>query len=162
MVRHVDALDPLPDERIKEQDAAYLAEHKIDNLFQQILDRMLRTKPKDHMQFIIDCLTFDSIEDADQDPATGISKHRLKKLDEVFVYIDKDADGKIKYQDIQLFTSRYGGTVMSEDELKDVFRDFDRSDDKSVSKDEFFMFFSKLSSLQKNQDFDEMIKDMTS
>lgn len=42
------------------------AEHKIDNLFQQILDRMLRTKPKDHMQFIIDCLTFDSIEDADQ------------------------------------------------------------------------------------------------
>ena len=39
-------------------------EHKIDKVFEGILQRLLESKPKDHLQFIIDSLTFPNPEDA--------------------------------------------------------------------------------------------------
>lgn len=73
----------------------------------------------------------------------------------------QDVDGNIKYQDVQLFTNRYGGQVLTPAELQDIFQDFDRSSKKSVKKDEFLMFFSKISLKQKNSEFNSMIADMT-
>ena len=69
-------------------------------------------------------------------------------------------DGKVKYQDVELFTSRYGGQVLTQEELKDIFTDFDQSSDGLVVKEEFYKFFSKISMRQKNTDFDSMIDDM--
>ncbi|XP_075265100.1 uncharacterized protein LOC142357343 [Convolutriloba macropyga] len=160
MVRHVDALDPLPDNKIKEEDAAYLEKHGIDKIFEDVLQRLLMTKPKDHMQYIIDLMTFSNPDDATQDPKTGLSNYRTRKLEKIFEYMDKDVDGKVRYQDVQLFTSRYGGQVLTQDELKEIFTDFDQSEDNSITKDEFYLFFSKVSLRQKNAEFDQMVEEM--
>merc|ERR1711976_368802 len=160
MVRHVDALDPLPDAKIKELDAAYLETHKIDEMFEEILQLLLQHKPLDHMQFVIDCLTYDNKDDAIQDPVLGMSRYRLGKLEQVFDYIDKDVDGKVRYSDVQTFMSRFGGQVLTQDELKEIFKDFDSSSDGLVVKPEFYKFFSKISQKQRNSEFNQMIEDM--
>jgi Ca2+-binding EF-hand superfamily protein len=72
----------------------------------------------------------------------------------------QDVDGKVKYQDVELFTSRFGGRVLTKEELKNIFTDFDQSRDGLVTKNEFFKFFSKISQRQNNADFDSMIDDM--
>ena len=66
----------------------------------------------------------------------------------------------MRYQDVQLFTSRYGGQVLTQDELKEIFTDFDQSEDNSITKDEFYLFFSKVSLRQKNAEFDQMVEEM--
>mmetsp|Transcript_13167 Transcript_13167/g.31189 ORF Transcript_13167/g.31189 Transcript_13167/m.31189 type:complete len:92 (+) Transcript_13167:159-434(+) len=91
-----------------------------------------------------------------------MSRYRVRKLERVFEYIDKDSDGKVRHQDVQLFTNRFGGQVLSERELRDIFQDFDRSQDDFVTKDEFLAFFAKISRKQKNAEFDTMVNEMMS
>ena len=40
--------------------------HGIDKIFEDVLQRLLMTKPKDHMQYIIDLMTFSNPDDATQ------------------------------------------------------------------------------------------------
>uniref|UniRef100_A0A061R0S4 Uncharacterized protein n=1 Tax=Tetraselmis sp. GSL018 TaxID=582737 RepID=A0A061R0S4_9CHLO len=50
--------------------------HNIDSLFEDILQRLLVQKPKDHIQFIIDSLLFDNPDDAVQAVAQLSQKPR--------------------------------------------------------------------------------------
>lgn len=72
----------------------------------------------------------------------------------------QDVDGRVRYQDVQMFTSRYGGQVLTPEELKDIFTDFDSAHENSITKDEFYMFFSKVSMRQRNSEFNQMVDDM--
>lgn len=156
--RDVDKLDALPDEKIKEQDKRYLSCHKVDELLGDIMRRLLEHGPADPVQYIIDSLSLD-YELAMQDPKTGLSMYRKKKLLELFKIMDKDGSGKLSFRKLQDYSNQYGGMTLSYNELCSIFKDFQAGSDE-VTLEEFLVFFSKVSRTKTNQEFATMIQEM--
>jgi hypothetical protein len=73
--RDVDRIDPLPDNRIKEEDKRYLQQHQTDQLLGDVMRKLLESSPPDPVQYVIDCISLD-YELAAQDPKTGLSIYR--------------------------------------------------------------------------------------
>ena len=134
--------------------------HKINNMLETLLTAMIKTKPERPIQFLIDSLTFDDPDDAIQDSATGLNRYRLKKLTEVFRNMDKDESGNIDFTEMKAYGSKFGLAALSEEELKDIFREFDASGDHKVSLGEFVLFFSRTLKEVEQEEFDNTIKSM--
>ena len=134
--------------------------HKINNMLETLLTAMIKTKPERPIQFLIDSLTFDDPDDAIQDSATGLNRYRLKKLTEVFRNMDKDESGNIDFAEMKAYGSKFGLAALSEEELKDIFREFDASGDHKVSLGEFVLFFSRTLKEVEQEEFDNTIKSM--
>eukprot|EP00775_Hariotina_reticulata_P013723 gene13723-13845_t len=161
LVRDVDQLDPLPDDRIRQQDHDYMAEHQLDRLFSGLLSELLMHKPPDPLQYIIDNLTLGA-DQAVQDDETGLPLHRKDKLAKVFKIIDKEGTGKISLRMLQNFANKYGGETLSIDDLRGLFQDFKPASENFITFHEFLLFFSKVSSTITNKDFEEMVDEMSS
>lgn len=58
--RDVDRLDPVPDERLKEDDKAYLVKHDLEKLFNDLLTHLIVQKPLDPVQFVIDTVLYNA------------------------------------------------------------------------------------------------------
>ena len=134
--------------------------HKINSMLETLLTAMIKTKPERPFQYLIDSLTFDDPDDAIQDSATGLNRYRLKKLTEVFRNMDKDESGNIDFAEMKAYGSKFGLAALSEEELKDIFREFDASGDHKVSLGEFVLFFSRTLKEVEQEEFDNTIKSM--
>eukprot|EP00879_Flechtneria_rotunda_P007847 GHRR01008223.1.p1 GENE.GHRR01008223.1~~GHRR01008223.1.p1 ORF type:complete len:164 (+),score=42.34 GHRR01008223.1:222-713(+) len=160
MVRDVDKLDPLPDEVIRQQDQEYMMTHQLDKLLCSLLAGILKQKPQDCLQFIIDSITLGP-EQAQQDSETGLPVHRQEKLMQVFKIIDKEGTGKISLRMLQNYANKYGGETLTLDELRALFQDFKPSNEHYINLKEFLMFFSKVSSTITNRDFASMVDELS-
>ncbi|KAK9811864.1 hypothetical protein WJX72_011393 [[Myrmecia] bisecta] len=157
--RHVDALDALPDAKIGAADAAYLEKHKIDQLFAELLEHLLRARPTFPVQFMVDALQH-GCELAQQDPLTGMTGIRRNKLTDVFDAIDQAKTGKIRFSDIEAFVNKHNVETLSTSELRQIFDDVDTRQDSLITIDEFLGFFGKVSQRLSNAAFDNMVQQM--
>jgi hypothetical protein len=69
--------------------------------------------------------------------------------------------GRISLDAMQKFASKYGGQALTFDELQLIFRDFKPCSDYMVSEEQFLVFFSKVSKTLINQDFNDMVAEMS-
>ncbi|PNW88558.1 hypothetical protein CHLRE_01g034550v5 [Chlamydomonas reinhardtii] len=157
--RHVDKLDTLPDEQLKKQDEAYLAKHQLDKLFGECLQGLVQEMPRDPVQFIIDSVHY-GVDQAKQDPVTGLPLHRKTKLLELFRVIDKQDTGRISFRSMQMYANRYGGQTLGPEELSSIFTDFKAGSDNLITQEEFLVFFSRVSKTITNEQFESMVKEM--
>ncbi|GFR39780.1 hypothetical protein Agub_g265 [Astrephomene gubernaculifera] len=159
--RHVDKLDTLPDELLKKHDEEYLAKHQLDKLFGVILQGLVQEMPLDPVQFIIDSVQY-GVDQASQDPETGLPVHRKERLMELFRIIDKQGTGRISFRALQMYANRYGGQTLGAEELTSIFSDFKPGSDNLINQEEFLVFFSRVSKTITNSQFEAMIKEMIS
>ena len=61
---------------------------------------------------------------------------------------------------MKAYGSKFGLAALSEEELKDIFREFDASGDHKVSLGEFVLFFSRTLKEVEQEEFDNTIKSM--
>ncbi|KAF6266705.1 hypothetical protein COO60DRAFT_10015 [Scenedesmus sp. NREL 46B-D3] len=160
-VRDVDKLEPIPDEKLRQLDEEYVVQHQLDKLLGGLMSDMLKHKPQDPLQFIIDSITLGS-KNAIQDPETGLPLHRREQLVQVFKIIDKDGIGKISLRMLQNYANKYGGETLTLDELRGLFQDFKPASEHFINVHEFLCFFSKVSATITNKDFKAMIEEMSS
>lgn len=160
MVRDIDKLESVPDKSYAETDKVYLEKHKISCLLEDLLGQLLYEKPPDPLQYMIDFMSLGE-EPARQDKDTGLSAHRKAKLVNVFQTIDKEGQGKISLRMLQNYANKYGGETLGLDELRSIFADFNPSADMQVGLPSFLTFFSKVSRLMTNADFDTMVEEMS-
>jgi len=163
--RDVDALDALPDAKLKAQDAAYLTKNGIDVLFGSLLRHVIQLKPADPLQYMIDSVEY-SPEYATQDPATGLPEHRKNRLQDVFRIMDSQGLGKISINELHAFMTKYGGQTLPPEELESVFTDLESGDGRGdgnglVSLHQFLLFFSKVARSMPNAQFNEMVAELT-
>jgi len=144
---------------IQKADERYLAKHNVKDLMAQLLKDLITNKPKDPVQFLVDALSFEDPEMAQQDKY-GLSRYRKKRLLEIFAQMDKNNSGQVEFKEVQAHSSKYGGTALSETELMEVFRDFDTSGDNMISQEEFLLFFSRAVSNMDNAEFDALVMEM--
>jgi len=142
-----------------EADQAYLEQHNIKSVLGQLLHELLKSQPKDPVQYMVDALSMPNAEDAVQDKF-GLSKYRREALMKIFRAMDKDGSGEIEFQEIKAHSSKYGGQALTEAELREVFRDIDTTNDHKVSAEEFLAFFARSVAKIDNEEFDRMIKEM--
>ena len=95
-----------------------------------------------------------------QDPETGLPEHRKAKLLDLFRVIDKDNVGRISFRNLQRYTNKYGGQMLSGEELTSIFTDVNPGSDNLISQEEFVVFFSRVSKTINNEAFDSMIKEL--
>lgn len=160
ILRDIDRLESLPDESIRKQDQEYLVSQKVQDIFDGLLGGLLKEKPVDPIQYIIDLLQY-SADEARQDGLTGLPLRRQKRLKELFSSIDQAGEGQVSQNMLRLYAGRFGGSASSQDELADLFRDIKANDDNYVNYEGFLKFFSKLSSSLSNDLFDQMMDEMT-
>ena len=96
---------------------SYLEEKGIDALLKSLLSEVMKNRPADPLQFMIDSLSMDPLH-ARQD-VNGLSQYRANKLRKVFSSLDKDGSGAIDFKEISLHANRYGGTALREDDLRE-------------------------------------------
>eukprot|EP00793_Prasinoderma_coloniale_P006888 PRCOL_00001719-RA len=137
---------------------SYLEEKGIDALLKSLLSEVMKNRPADPLQFMIDSLSMDPLH-ARQD-VNGLSQYRANKLRKVFSSLDKDGSGAIDFKEISSHANRYGGTALREDDLREVFRDFDTDGNNKITSDEFLAFFAKAVKSASNAEFDIMISEM--
>mmetsp|Transcript_24549 Transcript_24549/g.80154 ORF Transcript_24549/g.80154 Transcript_24549/m.80154 type:complete len:161 (+) Transcript_24549:129-611(+) len=147
------------DATIKAQDAEYMEKHKIKEMLSSLMFTLIEKEPKDPIQFLVDALSLDNPADAEQD-AYGLSKYRRARLLDIFRQMDKDKSGFIEFKEIKEHSSKYGGQALSEAELREVFRDFDSTNDHRISEEEFLQFFARSVAHIDNTEFDAMVSDM--
>jgi hypothetical protein len=73
----------------------------------------------------------------------------------------QEGSGRISLKAMQDFANKYGGQTLTFDELQLIFRDFKPSHDNLVTKEQFLVFFSKVSRQITNSDFYDMIAEMS-
>ncbi|WIA09033.1 hypothetical protein OEZ85_008447 [Tetradesmus obliquus] len=161
LVRDVDKLDPMPDEKLRQLDEDYVIQHQLDKLLGGLMSDILKHKPQDPLQFIIDSITLGP-EHAMQDVETGLPLHRREKLEQVFKIIDKDGSGKISLRMLQNYANKYGGETLTLDDLRGLFQDFKPASEHFINLKEFLRFFSEVSATITNKDFEAMIEEMSS
>mmetsp|Transcript_3061 Transcript_3061/g.8086 ORF Transcript_3061/g.8086 Transcript_3061/m.8086 type:complete len:156 (+) Transcript_3061:59-526(+) len=147
------------DDKLRDIDKAYLDKHKIGPMFETLLSNMVQHQPQDPLQYIIDSVEFNA-EYAKQDPATGLPEHRKAKLLDVFRLIDKEGRGRISYQNLQSYATKYGGATLKDEELQSIFSDFHPGKDSQITMQEFLVFFSKASKAVPNAAFDSLIQEL--
>lgn len=64
-------------------------------------------------------------------------------------------------REIKEHSAKYGGQALTEEELREVFRDFDTSGDHQIDKEEFLAFFSRSVKALSNAEFETMVGEMT-
>mmetsp|Transcript_25719 Transcript_25719/g.55862 ORF Transcript_25719/g.55862 Transcript_25719/m.55862 type:complete len:161 (-) Transcript_25719:174-656(-) len=146
------------EQSIKKADAEYLEKHNIKELMQKLMTDIVIGKPTDPIQYITDVLSLDE-EFAKQDEF-GLSLYRRNKLAAIFKQMDKNDNGTVDFQEVHSHCARYGGNALTEDEIKEIFVDFDTSGDKKISRKEFLQFFARAVYLLDNTQFDAMIAEM--
>jgi hypothetical protein len=62
--------------------------------------------------------------------------------------------------EIKEHSAKYGGQALTEEELREVFRDFDTSGDHQIDKEEFLAFFSRSVKVLSNKEFEVMVGEM--
>lgn len=158
-VRDVDKLLSITDGKLAQQDMEYLEKHHLNKLFTELFTNLLTMKPLDPVQYIIDSVQFSS-DFAQQDPKTGLPEYRRAKLADVFKVMDKSGSGTISFSGLQQYTSKYGGEVLGDQELKSIFRDFKSQGGNVINLDEFLTFFAKVSRTIPNMQFDQLVSDL--
>lgn len=73
----------------------------------------------------------------------------------------QDGSGKISLRMLQSYANKYGGETLGMEDLRQIFKDFKTSDENYITKNEFLMFFSKMSKTITNKDFASMIQEMS-
>ena len=59
-----------------------------------------------------------------------------------------------------MLTYRYGSQALTDDELKDIFKDFDMSGDNAISPAEFKLFFARALRHVSNAEFEASMQSM--
>eukprot|EP00899_Mesostigma_viride_P029050 jgi/Mesvir1/932/Mv17490-RA.1 len=136
----------------------YLTKHKVDELLSGMMRELLTERPQDPLQYLIDTLTLSNKAEAKQD-ATGLSAYRRSKLERIFKKMDKNNSGSVNFRELEEHAAKYG-QVLSTEELRGIFREFDTSKDNLVSKHEFFAFFAKVTGTCNNAEFDALVQQM--
>lgn len=107
---------------------------------------------------MIDACTV-GVENAKQD-ANGLPGHRADRLRAVFNAMDKDDSGAIEYKEIATNANRWDSSL-GEEELREIFRDFDKDGNNKITVDEFLAFFAKAASAATNIEFEAMCSEMS-
>lgn len=123
-----------------------------------MLKEIIISKPVDPLQYMLDYMVM-GVNDAKQDKY-GLSKYRRGKLLDIFNVMDKNGSGAVDYKEIKEHSAKFGGQALMEEELREVFRDFDTSGDHQIDKDEFLAFFSRSVKALSNKEFDAMVGEM--
>ncbi|GHP05988.1 hypothetical protein PPROV_000473500 [Pycnococcus provasolii] len=147
------------DASIKDSNMEYLSSHNIQEKIANMYERLVVTKPLLPIQYMVDFLSFEDKEQALQDEY-GLSEWRQGWLNRVFEKIDVDNSGQIDFKEIADFTSKYGSTAMNEEQLKEIFKDFDTSGDNFINPHEFKVFFARALRNVSNADFEKSMKDL--
>ena len=74
--------------------------------------------------------------------------------------MDADKSGKVDFRETVGFVSKHGGAVLSDEELKSIFKDFDESLDNEIDQGEFVKFFQPERGAMSNAQFEEMVEEM--
>uniref|UniRef100_A0A7S0SFB3 EF-hand domain-containing protein n=1 Tax=Mantoniella antarctica TaxID=81844 RepID=A0A7S0SFB3_9CHLO len=139
-------------------DQEYLVTHNIQDLMAGMLREIVVTKPMDPIQYMVDHMVLGA-EQATQD-ALGLSHYRRSKLMAIFGQMDKNGSGAVDFKEIKAHSSKNGGQALTEEELREVFRDFDTSGDHQIDSAEFLAFFSRSVKALSNAEFDIMAAEM--
>jgi hypothetical protein len=139
---------------------AYLLKHGIKDLMGSMIQAVVEQKPLDPVQFLVDRLTLENGEAMSCQDENGLSLWRRRKLLEVFHQMDADKSGKVDFRETVGFVSKHGGAVLSDEELKSIFKDFDESLDNEIDQGEFVKFFSRTAGPMSNAQFEEMVEEM--
>ncbi|GMH36858.1 hypothetical protein BSKO_04731 [Bryopsis sp. KO-2023] len=131
MARDIDRLNPLPDSSIEEASREYLMKHNIDGFIGGLLEKTLKNRPPDVLQYIADCLEFGP-EEAQQ-----------------------DSSGSITFNEISSYA-----TALSLEELNEIFNDFSRENRMHITMDRFLMFFGRIALPMNNHHFKELVDEM--
>lgn len=123
-----------------------------------VLKEIITNKPADPLQYMVDYMVMD-VNEAKQDKY-GLSQYRRGKLLDIFNVMDKNRSGAVDYKEIKEHSAKYGGQALTEEELREVFRDFDTSGDHQIDKEEFLAFFSRSVKALSNKEFDSMVGEM--
>ena len=75
-----------------------------------------------------------------------------------FYIASADKSGKVDFRETVGFVSKHGGAVLSDEELKSIFKDFDESLDNEIDQGEFVKFFSRTAGPMSNAQFEEMVR----
>lgn len=136
--------------------------HKIQPLLEGLLQGVLETKPTHVVKYLLDRLENpDDVEGAAQDPVTGLTGYQTKRLQEVFRAWDKDSSGYIDFFEVRDHVAKYGIEGKSPEEVREIFREIDQSNDNKIQIDEFLMFFGRTSRGMEREQFDKFILDLS-
>ena len=123
---------------------------------------MLETKPAHVVKYLIDRLENPGdVEGAAQDPVTGLTGYQTKRLEEVFRAWDKDSSGFVDFFEVRDHVAKYGIEGKSPDELREVFREIDQSNDNKIQVEEFLQFFGRTSGGMEREQFDKFILELS-
>ena len=136
--------------------------HGIQPLLEGLLRGVLETKPAHVVKYLIDRLENPGdVEGAAQDPVTGLTGYQTKRLEEVFRAWDKDSSGFVDFFEVRDHVAKYGIEGKSPDELREVFREIDQSNDNKIQVEEFLQFFGRTSRGMEREQFDKFILELS-
>jgi hypothetical protein len=139
---------------------AYLVKHNVKDMMGSMIHAVVTQKPHDPVQFMVDRLTLENGDELSCQDENGLSLYRRRKLLEVFKQMDADKSGKVDFKETVGFVSKHGGAVLGDEELRNIFKDFDETLDDKISENEFLKFFSRTAGPLSNARFDDMVKEM--